>query len=362
MFQYSFVFRQLTFRVAPLRSCNSFAPSRSSFRSPRSEFPVCGYCLQFSTAQDEGGKQSRPGDGGDDGLGARNGESTKRPTIPLCQVNNHPDFRLRQARARLQQGLGVNIRGEASSESGRTAPMSFHALENPTRSSDGTSSGALAEERLRRARRNAMENMALKDEQGHIDADSPTAPTPSSNDRGSYNMIENPVRSSDGTSSGARAADRLRQARRKAFQSMKQENTSSSSSSIERCHNADPIRSNIVAKENGLLHKTAYENPVRPNDGMSSGALVADRLRMARRMALASVESCPPSKYGAKAKRPLANPKPKRAVRQHGLAISMYQNRVKSNDGTSSGARAESRLQMARRNALERMSKPSPTD
>jgi hypothetical protein len=42
--------------------------------------------------------------------------------------------------------------------------MGVHTIENPVRSNDGTSSGAIVADRLRKARRKAIENLTTTEE------------------------------------------------------------------------------------------------------------------------------------------------------------------------------------------------------
>jgi len=95
-------------------------------------------------------------------------------------MNNHPDFRLRVAKQKFGGG-GANItvkqqpatasnnkRAHFSSKSVpnyktnkqvREGGLNIHLLENPVRSNDGTSSGAIINDRLRIARREMIEKM-----------------------------------------------------------------------------------------------------------------------------------------------------------------------------------------------------------
>ncbi|KAL9189152.1 hypothetical protein ACHAXT_011642 [Thalassiosira profunda] len=224
--------------------------------------------------------------------------------MSLCQVNNHPDFRLQLARAKVaarqmeDQGVGVGNPTTAGNKSNSTVQI----FENPERSSDGTSSGALAADRLRMARRKAMESM------GKVP---PPAPPPPKWQRerakrhGSkfhqtvkehglgIAVSENPVVSNDGTSSGALAADRLRMARRKAIQSLATPDPSAPTAMQEpeqaESTAARRLTNNAPVKETGL-HIVSYENRARSSDGTSSGAKAADRLREARRKAIESMK------------------------------------------------------------------------
>jgi hypothetical protein len=100
--------------------------------------------------------------------------------------------------------------------------LAIKFIENPVRSNDGTSSGALVADRLRQSRRKANENMNAQLSINRVTQIETPATSKLVKERGiDIQMIENPVRSSDGTSSGAIAADRLRMSRRKALESMK---------------------------------------------------------------------------------------------------------------------------------------------
>ena len=146
--------------------------------------------------------------------------ATKRAPSKLCQINNHPDFRLKQAKARLAKHGSIS--GDISTITDTHNITTPIVIENKVRSNDGTSSGALVEDRLRLARRKALENASQPIKQpssskvdNSIVSKSSSAVKTSTN---IYYSIENPVRSNDGTSSGAVTADRLRLARRKALE------------------------------------------------------------------------------------------------------------------------------------------------
>ncbi|KAL7437811.1 hypothetical protein ACHAXH_004033 [Discostella pseudostelligera] len=167
----------------------------------------------------------------------------------------------------------------------------WHMNENPIRSNDGTSSGALAADRLRLARRKAMETMIetfparrthkvvkrANNLQQHQQHTSCTI----------LPINENPIRSNDGTSSGALVADRLRMARRTAMASISDQHRAIHSPDDDDLELLDA--SNASAPSSKAVH--VIENPDRPSDGTSSGALAADRLRMARRKAIESLNT-----------------------------------------------------------------------
>ena len=332
-----------------------------------------------------------------------NGGTAKRNTNPraptLCQMNNHPNFRLKQAKERLTAGnytvkskLPKNKQMYTTPKRLKALPKSikYHATvrehgisvqtnENPLIRNDGTSSGAIAAERLRLARRKVIENMARPIES--------TSNTPSVDIHAKAKArklcekpvkehgldilaTENPVRINDGTSSGAVAAVRLRIARRRALESMRQPAEVSSINTMGHTNKADHASSRQFeqhekpVKEHGL-DILATENPVRINDGTSSGAVAADRLRMARRRALESmrqpVEVASTNNMGQINKPEHVThgqfERHEKPVKEHGLDILPTENPVRINDGTSSGAVAADRLRIARRKALENLCK-----
>eukprot|EP00970_Alexandrium_tamarense_P015421 scaffold5150_cov193-Alexandrium_tamarense.AAC.1 len=169
------------------------------------------------------------------------------PAMSLCQMNNHPDYRLQQAKSRVaRESKHVTIRTAKpkftspkkitvrSTPQGRyNKPVKQHGVsitlnENPVRKNDGTSSGALVADRLRMARRRALESLAIPETAAdpmktlntkHMNA-TIVAETRVQEHGISVTPLENPLRSSDGTSSGALVADRLRIVRRRALESM----------------------------------------------------------------------------------------------------------------------------------------------
>lgn len=162
--------------------------------------------------------------------------ATKEAPSKLCQINNHPDYRLKQAKARLANNGGISGDTPTIKDThNNTTPI---VIENKIRSNDGTSSGALIEDRLRLARRKALENASqpvIKPSSSNDNAaDKSIVPQPSTSKFDIYSSIENPVRSNDGTSSGAVAADRLRLARRKALEAASQPIQPSTSSNVTK--------------------------------------------------------------------------------------------------------------------------------
>ena len=159
--------------------------------------------------------------------------ATKEAPSKLCQINNHPDYRLQQAKARLANNGNITDSVQSVDTHNITTPI---VIENKVRSNDGTSSGALIEDRLRLARRKALENASqpiIKQSASSSNdaADKSIPPQSSTTKFDTYSSIENPVRSNDGTSSGAVVADRLRLARRKALEAASQPIIQPSSSS-----------------------------------------------------------------------------------------------------------------------------------
>ena len=223
------------------------------------------------------------------------GASTKRmaaspPTMPLCQINNHPDFRLKQAKNRF--ALGHNDAPPALGTDNISALLN----ENPSRKNDGTSSGAKAENRLRTARRKAFQDtqtisstsLQSNDEGGEESMTAVRVASPSVVSKPILSC-ENPARTNDKTSSGALAEERLRLARRKALQSIVLQRPSSSSlSSFSRGAKRKVNRPGEV-KQYGI-NITSLENPIKVNDGTSSGAKAEDRLRLARRRILENMK------------------------------------------------------------------------
>ena len=226
----------------------------------------------------------------DDGASTTTKRTASPPTMSLCQINNHPDFRLKQAKDRF--ALGHNDAPPALGKDNISALLN----ENPSRKNDGTSSGAKAEDRLRTARRKALQ-----------DTQTISSTSLQSNDEGG-----------------------------------------------EESMTAVRVASPSVSKP--IL---SCENPARTNDKMSSGAIVEDRLRLARRKAMQSIVSQRPSSsspsFSRGAKRKGNRPG---EVKQYGINITSLENPIKVNDGTSSGAKAEDRLRLARRRILENMKKP----
>ncbi|KAL3781102.1 hypothetical protein ACHAW5_005009 [Stephanodiscus triporus] len=352
-------------QIASSRSSCRFPPSRLLKECAQSNPLVYGTARQLLFTKSAASFSGS----GDDGA---NVGGVATPTVKLCQVNNHPDFRLRQAKKRTAFDLatgGCAAKTADNTQFNRSRIIHNKMMnENPIRSNDGTSSGALAAERLRNARRNAIENMIEtfpgKRPSRPRRTNAFSQPTSgldlSAKGHGlTIEMNENPVRSNDGTSSGALVADRLRQARRKAFENM------STQLSMSLVAQTETSATSKMLKEKGIAIQM-IENPVRSSDGTSSGALAADRLRMSRRKALEHIKN--PHHSGIQSVKDTTEEKPiltsmnsshAMQVKEHGLAIQMIENRIRSSDGTSSGALAADRLRQARRKAVENMKKPN---
>ena len=105
--------------------------------------------------------------------------NTSTTGMSLCQMNNHPDFRLRVAKQKFGQPNTMATKQKAKTASNNSAKFSskssipnykkevregglnIHVLENPIRSNDGTSSGAVINDRLRMARRKIIEKIKI---------------------------------------------------------------------------------------------------------------------------------------------------------------------------------------------------------
>ncbi|KAL7479781.1 hypothetical protein ACHAW6_005505 [Cyclotella cf. meneghiniana] len=287
-------------------------------------------------------------------------KDSKPPPSTLCQVNNHPNYRLKRAKSRFESIATTGTSKWINPKPAKTyntprmekAPtlvkyyqtvlehgISVVSNENPARSNDGTSSGAIAEDRLRLARRRAIESLARPTRDSINEQRDRGEDSEASNEQDHCRPVrergldivanENPVRSNDGTSSGALAADRLRMARRKVLESMsKPVSDSTVDSEIDK-----PVK----RREMDIA---PHENSVIPNDDFSRDAVLEGVSNLSSDSTV--------KQHVSKADKP---------VKEHGLKIVAYENPVRSNDGTSSGALAADRLRMARRKVLESMSK-----
>jgi hypothetical protein len=159
--------------------------------------------------------------------------------------------------------------------------------ENPIRSNDGTSSGAIVADRLRMARRYAIENMIetfpKHQKQPSRRGGSPHVIKVGSRPLQSSVLTNNETCVTFNNNNKTMLLSSMSDEELIAELARRRNNQSSQTSS--------PI---VVAggkelvKEHGLIPTGVHtiENPIRSNDGTSSGAIVADRLRMARRKAI----------------------------------------------------------------------------
>mmetsp|Transcript_10708 Transcript_10708/g.15296 ORF Transcript_10708/g.15296 Transcript_10708/m.15296 type:complete len:233 (+) Transcript_10708:97-795(+) len=110
-----------------------------------------------------------------DGVAVDTTKQASATGMSLCQMNNHPDYRLRVAKQTFGGGnmkvknqpmpSSNNKRSNFSSKSAnyknkvRENGLNIDVMENPVRSNDGTSSGAVINDRLRMARRKMIEKL-----------------------------------------------------------------------------------------------------------------------------------------------------------------------------------------------------------
>ena len=166
------------------------------------------------------------------------------------------------------------------------------------RSNDGTSSGAIAADRLRNARRYATKNMieTFPKQQhqqrrvSHVKVGSrPPQPSVLTNEK--CDTLNN-----NGTMLSSMSDEDLiaELARRRCCTVV----DSSTNTTFTNQSPTSPIvvGGKEVVREHGLIHMAqTIENPIRSNDGTSSGAIVADRLRQARRKAIENLSTeCKP--------------------------------------------------------------------
>ena len=231
--------------------------------------------------------------------------TTSEPNVfSTCQMNYHPDFLLR----RKKEEMTGHMATMSSLKQQQVGQWQMPA--DTVRSNDGTSSGALAADRLRVARRKAIET-----NKSHLLEIQQQQQQQQKLRRAGRTIVpvnENPIRSNDGTSSGALVADRLRVARRIAMESamnsqqqqlhdhqhcvMEQPGDGEFVSSVSSNTRVTTPKSKSVSSNTRVTTPKSksvnvIENPERPNDGTSSGALVADRLRIARRKAIESMNT-----------------------------------------------------------------------
>ena len=165
------------------------------------------------------------------------------PTLSLCQVNNHPNYRLKQAKARLATDDTRKRQIKIKHKQMFTSPKVSKAPP------------------LLKYRKTVQEQGIL------------------------LQLNENPVIRNDGTSSGAVVAEKLRLARRKVIEKLAQPiEGAATTDHSSKIVNASPRH----VKEHGL-DIVINSNPMRINDGTSSGAIVAHRLKEKRRMILESM-------------------------------------------------------------------------
>ena len=162
--------------------------------------------------------------------------------------------------------------------------------ENPIRSNDGTSSGAIVDDRLRNARRYAIDNMIetfpkQKQPRGGSlvqavvagSARSPPQSTSVSTNEKCDTRNNNEATLSSTSDEEDLIAELSRRRRRRV-------------ASTPVVDSSTATAENKIVREHGLVRHImgvhTIENPVRSNDGTSSGAIVADRLRKARRKAI----------------------------------------------------------------------------
>jgi hypothetical protein len=168
---------------------------------------------------------------------------------------------------------------------------------------------------------------------------------------------ENPIRSNDGTSSGAIVADRLRTARRYAIENMietfpkkhqKQSSRRGSSPHVVKVGSQPPLQSSVLTNNEKMGVTLNNTNKTMLLSLMSDEELIAELARR-RNNNQSSPTSAPPKVVAGKGKE---------LVREHGLipiGVHTIENPIRSNDGTSSGAIVADRLRMARRKAIENL-------
>jgi hypothetical protein len=167
---------------------------------------------------------------------------------------------------------------------------------------------------------------------------------------------ENPIRSNDGTSSGAIVADRLRTARRYAIENMietfpkkyqKQPSRRGGSPHVVKVGSQPPPQSSVLTNNEKMGVTISSTDETMLLSSLSDEELIAELAR--RRTNQSSPTSAPPIVVAGKGKE---------LVREHGLTpigIHTIENPIRSNDGTSSGAIVADRLRMARRKAIENL-------
>ena len=166
---------------------------------------------------------------------------------------------------------------------------------------------------------------------------------------------ENPIRSNDGTSSGAIVADRLRTARRYAIENMietfpkkhQKQSSRKGGSPHVNVGSQPPPQSSVLTNNEKMGVTISSTDETMLLSSLSDEELIAELAR--RRTNQSSPTSAPPIVVAGKGKE---------LVREHGLTpigIHTIENPIRSNDGTSSGAIVADRLRMARRKAIENL-------
>lgn len=150
----------------------------------------------------------------------------------MCQVNNHPQYRLQVAKKKYQQ---KEQQKKSNEDITKILENTVHSFDNTNIKSDGVSSGSIASLRLRRKRIEILEKMLddsktkkdprEKEQVLGIDIDKKEKSTINENlnqtiEDGSFNIQIRKIQS-DKTSSGAVASSRLQQKRLEMLEKMK---------------------------------------------------------------------------------------------------------------------------------------------
>jgi len=159
------------------------------------------------------------------------GASRRRQNSTVCQLNNHPDFRLKQARSKVGDAVGPDqSSAKGRDDTGHLALLETwmlvrrEILEIRMHSTDNGDVKIQLELDLRFLldRKKYLEEKLINLECDHFLQGQAKSKQPSVKEGGIViQSLENPVRSNDGTSSGAKAEARLREARRKVLDSLK---------------------------------------------------------------------------------------------------------------------------------------------
>ena len=213
--------------------------------------------------------------------------------LPLCRVRKSrvADWAILSSidSSKQQRACYSSNRNDGTGGAVRQKITTIRPLnENPTRSNDGTSSGAIVDDRLRNARRYAIDNMIetfpkQKQPRGGslvqaVVAGSARSPPQST--LVSTNEKCDTRNNNEATLSSMSDEDLIAELSRRRQRRVASTPVVDSSTTAE----------NKIVREHGLVRHImgvhTIENPVRSNDGTSSGAIVADRLRKARRKAI----------------------------------------------------------------------------